>query len=106
MLQYISYIIILLHLYIINPSMGQAGEITSTTRSCWLGFHIKEDLFSVLKLCLLIAKFYIYREIRFGENNILYIPLYNSNIQIEHIIRKKNNTLDTFDKFIFVFENL
>ena len=67
------------------------------------------DILKVLDFCLLIAKFYIYRQKLFNENNIEFydfLVLLKYKIKIEELICKKENRPDKFERFFFIYENL
>ena len=73
------------------------------------GFLSDEDIFTVLNLCVLIAKFYLYKRKLFYDNSIdFYEYLYELKyrLQIEESICEKNNTTDNFKKYLFIYENL
>jgi hypothetical protein len=73
------------------------------------GFRIKEDTFMVLNQSILIAKFYIYKTRLFHDNNIdffRYLVELKCTIQMEENICKKNNTLDKFEKYNFIYDVL
>ena len=73
------------------------------------GFPIEGDVFEVLNYCILVAKFYIYRQRLFNDNDIdLFSCLVELkyNIKIEYGICKNNNTLDKFEKYLFLYEQL
>jgi len=73
------------------------------------GFQLDDDPFLVLNYCALIAKYYIYRQKLFHDNNVdfyEYLCELKFKLQIELNICKKNNTVDNFNKFLFIHEYL
>jgi hypothetical protein len=77
--------------------------------SILFGFQIDEEVFSVLNYCILIAKFYVYKQKLFQDNNIdfyEYLCELKCKLQIEKCICKKNGKEEYFKKFIFIHENL
>ena len=73
------------------------------------GFPIEGDIFEVLNYCILVAKFYIYRQRLFNDNDIdlfSFLVELKYKIKIEYGICKNNNTLDKFEKYLFLYEQL
>ena len=73
------------------------------------GFQLDDDPFLVLNYCALIAKYYIYRQKLFHDNNVdfyEYLCELKFKLQIELSICKKNDTVDNFNKFLFIHEYL
>ncbi len=72
--------------------------------------YINADIFSLVLYMFAnthVAAFYIYNEtlVKITDFFRCLIEL-KYKIQIEHILCKNNKTLDTFEKFMFVFKNL
>ncbi len=62
------------------------------------GFHLRGEIFEVLNICILIAKYYIHNKRLLNDNNIeflhcLYVLKFK--LDIEHLICK-NKTTQTF----------
>ena len=73
------------------------------------GFPIEGEIFDVLNHCILIAKFYIYRQRLFNDNDIDFFSFLvelKYKIQIEYSICKDTDTLDKFEKYFFLYELL
>ena len=73
------------------------------------GFPIEGDVFEVLNYCILVAKFYIYRQRLFNNNDIdlfSFLVELKYKVKIEYSICKHNNTLDKFEKYLFLHEQL
>ena len=77
--------------------------------SILFGFQIEGGIFDVLNYCILVAKFYIYKQRLFTENNI---DLYTFLVQLKYRLRilynicKHSNTLDKFEKYQSLYEQL
>ncbi len=73
------------------------------------GFHLRGEIFEVLNFCILIAKHYIHNKRLLDDNNIeflhfLYVLKFK--LDIEHQICKMNNTTHTFNKFVFLYDQM
>ncbi len=82
-----------------------ASDSDFLEESIIFGFHLRRDIFELLNLCILIAKYYIHNKRLLDDNNIeflhfLYVLKFKLNI--EHQICKMNNTTQTFNKFVFL----
>lgn len=77
--------------------------------SILFGFRIDTDIFSVLNLCILIAKYFIHRERLFNANDMdffKYLIELKFRINLEYMVCKRNNTLHKFEKYQFLYHNL
>ena len=75
------------------------------------GFQIKDDILSVFNYCALYGKYYIYRQRLFYENKIdfyQYLIELKHKLKIEKMICHDYNTTTctSFDKFVFLYEQL
>jgi hypothetical protein len=73
------------------------------------GFQLRGEIFDVLNYCILVGKYYIHRIRLFEENNICFFNFLldlKFKLTIEHNICNKNDKLDDFKKFLFVYEQL
>ncbi len=73
------------------------------------GFHLTGEIFEVLKFCILNTKYYINNKRLLDDNNIeflhfLYVLKFK--LYIEHKICKNNNTTQTFNKFVFLYDQM
>ncbi len=76
------------------------------------GFHLRGgvgEIFEVLIFCILIAKYYIRNKRLLDDNNIeflhfLYVLKFK--LDMEHQICKMNNTTQTFNKFVFLYDQM
>ncbi len=67
------------------------------------------EIFEVLIICILIAKYYIHNKKLLDDNNIeflhfLYVLKFK--LDIEHQICEMNNTTQTFNKFVFLYDQM
>ncbi len=73
------------------------------------GFHLRVEMFEFLSFCILIAKYYIHNNRLLDENNIQFLHfLYvlKFKLDIEHKICKMNNTTQTLNKFVFLYDQM
>ncbi len=73
------------------------------------GFHFRGEIFEVRNLCILNAKYYILNKRLLDDDNIEFLHfLYELKLRldIEHKICKKNNTTQTFNKFVFLYDQM
>ncbi len=72
-------------------------------------FQTKGDIFTVLNLCILIAKYHIYCQRIYNEKGInvfQYLIELKNKLRIERHICTLTVTIDKFDKFQFLYEQL
>ncbi len=72
-------------------------------------FHLRVEIFEVLNVCILIAKYYIHNKRLLDDNNIEFLQfLYvlKFKLDIEHKICKMNNTTQTFNTFVFLYDQM
>ncbi len=74
-----------------------------------LTFISEGEIFESLNICILNAKYYIHNKRLLDDNNIeflhiLYVLTFK--LDIEHKICKMNNTTQTFNKFVFLFDQM
>ena len=77
--------------------------------SILFGFQVDEDVFKVFNYCVLVAKYYVYKQKLFNDNkidNYEYLCELKYKLQVEENVCKKNGTTDTFQKFYFIYEEL
>ncbi len=73
------------------------------------GFHLMGEIFDVLNFCILITKYYIHIKILLDDNNIGFLHflyILKIKLDIEHQICKMNNTTQTFNKFVFLSDQM
>ena len=73
------------------------------------GFQIEGGIFSVLNYCILLAKNYIYNQRLHNDNDIdfyQYLIILRYKLKIEKNICCCNNSLNDFEKFMFLYEQL
>ncbi len=74
------------------------------------GFHVRGGgIFEVLHFCILNVKYYIHNKRLLDDNNIEFLHfLYVLKFKLdrEHKICKMNNTTQTFDKFVFLYDQM
>ncbi len=73
------------------------------------GFHLRGEIFEVLNFCILNGKYYMHNKRLLDDNNIeflhfLYVLKFK--LYIEHKICKMNNTTQTFNKFVFLYDQM
>ncbi len=73
------------------------------------GFHLRWEIFGVLNICILNDKYYIHTKRLLDDNNIeflhfLYVLKFK--LDIEHKICQMNNTTQTFNKFVFLYDQM
>ncbi len=74
-----------------------------------LAFTSEGGGFEVLNFCVLNAKYYIRNKRLLDDNNIeflhfLYVLKFK--LDTEHKICKMNNTTQTFNKFVFIYDQM
>ncbi len=67
------------------------------------------EIFEVLNFCILNAKYYIHNKRLLDDNNIeflnfLYVLKFKLDIELK--ICKTNNTTKTFNKFVFLYDQM
>ena len=73
------------------------------------GFQVREEMFEALNYCVIVAKFYIYRQKLYHNNNVCFLDYLcelKYKLKVEHCINVKNNTMKLFNKFVFIYEQL
>ncbi len=73
------------------------------------GFHLRGEIFEVLNFCILIAKYYIHNKRLLDDNNIEclhFVYVLKFKLDIEHQICKMNNTTQTINKFVFLYDQM
>ncbi len=73
------------------------------------GFQTEGDIFTVLNFCILIAKYHIYCRRIYNENRIIlvqYLIELKNKLRIERYICTSTATIEKFDKFQFLSEQL
>ncbi len=87
----------------ISPDFDELEE------SILFGFHAKGEIFIVLNYCILLAKYYIYRQ-RIHNGNCIqfydFLVELKYKLSLEKNICTINGTSQLFDKFIFIYNNL
>ncbi len=73
------------------------------------GFHLRREIFEDLNFCILIAKYYIHNKRLLDDNNIeflYFLYVIKFKLDIEHQIYKMNNTTQTFNKFVLLYDQM
>ena len=73
------------------------------------GFQPRGEIFEVLNFCILVAKYYIHTKRLLDDNNIVFLTFLcelKFKLTIEHNICKKNNVPQSFEKIVFLYEQL
>ena len=84
-------------------------DIVQLEENIVFGCQNHGEIANVLNFCLLIAKYYIYKQKLFVENKIDFYEFLielKYKLNMEYHICLHNNTLVSFNKFQFVFEQL
>ncbi len=99
----------------IRPRWNNLGDIQIPTQcecleeNILFGFQTQGDIFTVLNFCILISKYHIYCQRTHKENGINFcyslIELKNKN-RIERYICTSTPTIEKFNKFQFLYEQL
>ncbi len=66
-------------------------------------------IFEVGTICILKAKYYIHNKKLLDDNNIeflLFLYVLKFKLDIEHKICKLNNTTQTFNKYVFLYDQM
>ncbi len=67
------------------------------------------EIFEVQNFCILDAKCYIHNERLLEDNNVEFLHFLHVlkfKLDIEHKICKMNNTTQTFNKFVFLYDEM
>ncbi len=81
----------------------------SLEESIIFGFHLRREIFEVLNFCILNAKYYIHNKRLLDDNNrefLYFLYVLKFKLDIEHKIYKMNNTTQTFNKFVFLYNQM
>jgi hypothetical protein len=73
------------------------------------GYQSKEETLNVLNYCLLHAKFYVYKQRLFHNNSLdlyKFLVQLKYKLQIEYTICQDNLSLNKFEKYSFVYDQL
>ena len=87
------------------------GDCESLEESILFGFQVEGDIFNVLNFCILLAKYYIYKQ-RIHNDNLIdfyqYLVQLKYKLKLEQTIctHNNNNNQNEFEKYIFIYEQL
>ena len=84
-------------------------EFDSLQESILFGFQSKADVFLVLNFCVLLAKYYIYRQKMYYNNNVDFYDFLKElryKLTIEKNICNDNKTPYLFTKYLFIYDEL
>ena len=73
------------------------------------GFQEKDVIFDTLNYCIIIAKYHIYCKRLHNDNNVdfyQYLIELKYRLKIEKTICSNSNTLKSFDKYMFIYEQI
>jgi hypothetical protein len=85
------------------------GQCEGLEESILFGFQTEGGIFAVLNYCILIAKYHIYCQRIHNANAIDFFQFLcelKNKLKIENNICKSNNTIQKFDMFKLVYEQL
>ena len=84
-------------------------DCESLEESILFGFQAEGDILNVLNFCILLAKYYIYKQ-RIHNNNSIdfyqYLVQLKYKLKLEQTICTYNNNQNVFEKYIFIYEQL
>ncbi len=89
--------------------LGIAADYDFLEECIIFGFHLRGEIFEVLNFCILIAKYYIHNKRLLDDNNkefLHFLYVHKFKLDIEHQICKMKNTTQTFNKFVFLYDQM
>ncbi len=90
-------------------AVSNTNECECLEENILFGFQTSGDIFTVLNFCILIAKYHIYCQRIHIENSInffQYVIELKNKLRIERYICTSIATIETFDEFQFLYEQL